>query len=128
MKSKFVLIATAAVFVLSLSIAVLAGPRMTLASFEHSFGNVKAGTPLKYSFKIKNTGNEPLEIKNVSPSCGCTTSAFDKVIAPGAVGNVTLAIDKTESYRGEITKNATVTTNDPEHPNFVLTLRASFTE
>lgn len=102
--------------------------RLSIPSLEHSFGSVKAGTPLTYSFEIKNEGNVDLEIKSVSPSCGCTTSKYDKVIAPGKVGTVTLAVQKTDSYKGEITKTASVTTNDPDHQTFTLTLRANFTE
>jgi hypothetical protein len=109
--------------------APLAGgaPKLVIAALEHSFGNVKAGTPLKYSFKIKNEGDQPLEISNVAPSCGCTTSDYDKVIAPGKEGKITLEVAKTDSYKGEIVKNATVTTNDPNHQSFQLTLKANFT-
>jgi len=105
-----------------------AKPRLSMPSLEHSFGAVKAGMPLTYSFEIKNEGKVDLEIKSVSPACGCTTTKYDKIIAPGKVGTVTLAIEKTETYKGEITKTASVTTNDPEHQTFTLTLRANFTE
>lgn len=105
-----------------------AAPQLVIASMEHSFGTVKPGTPLTYSFVIKNKGKANLEIKNVAPSCGCTTSNYDKVIAPGKEGKVTLAIEKTDSYKGDITKTATVYTNDPAHANFQLTLKAHFAE
>ena len=101
-------------------------PKLTMASFEHSFGAVKPGTPLNFTFKVKNQGNAALEITSVSPSCGCTTSNFDKVIAPGKTGGITLAVEKTDTYTGEIVKTATVKTNDPDHPSFTLTLRATF--
>src|ERR1044071_1994732 len=86
-------------------------PKLAIASLEHSFGSVKAGTPLTYTFKIKNEGQENLEIKSVSPSCGCTTSSFDKVVAPGKEGSITLAVEKTDGYKGEVAKTATVVTN-----------------
>lgn len=100
--------------------------KAVLPALEHSFGVVKPGTPLSYTFKISNAGSEKLEITSVNPSCGCTTSNYDKVIAPGETGSVTLSIQKTENYKGEIVKTATVTTNDPEHASFTLTLRAQF--
>ena len=115
-------------FVISVSAQDGPKPKLSIPSLEHSFGSVKAGTPLTYTFQIKNEGKVDLEIKSVNPSCGCTTSKYDKVIAPGKVGTVTLAVAKTDSYKGEITKTASVTTNDPEHQAFTLTLRASFTE
>ena len=34
-------------------------------------------------FEIANDGDQPLEITEVRPSCGCTVAEFDKVIEPG---------------------------------------------
>jgi hypothetical protein len=101
-------------------------PKLAINSFEHSFGTIKPGTPLNFTFKVKNQGDAPLEITSVSPSCGCTTSNFDKSIAPGKSGGITLAIEKTGTYNGEVVKTATVKTNDPDHPSFTLTLKATF--
>ena len=42
-------------------------PRLAIAETTHDFGEVKAGTPLKHSFKIKNEGSADLLIKNVAP-------------------------------------------------------------
>lgn len=42
-------------------------PKLVIESFTHDFGEVKAGTPLNYSFIIKNQGKANLEIKNVAP-------------------------------------------------------------
>lgn len=42
-------------------------PKLVLQSFTHDFGEVKAGQPLTYSFKIKNEGTADLLIKSVSP-------------------------------------------------------------
>jgi hypothetical protein len=41
-------------------------PKLMLESFTHDFGQVKSGTPLKYSFKIKNAGKSDLFIKSVN--------------------------------------------------------------
>src|SRR5262245_18585337 len=101
-------------------------PRMVISELEHNFGSIKAGTPLKYTFKVTNKGTANLEVKNVAPSCGCTTSNFDKVVAPGKSGGITLEIEKTDGYKGETTKTAQVTTNDPNRQSFTLTLRADF--
>ncbi|MEW6128125.1 MAG: DUF1573 domain-containing protein [Acidobacteriota bacterium] len=102
-------------------------PKLFIGSLEYSFGTVSAGTPLNYSFKLQNIGDGNLEIKNVEPACGCTASDYDKVIAPGKEGKISLSIKDTESYNGDVVKTATVTTNDPARPTFTLTLRATFT-
>jgi len=101
-------------------------PKLMTASFEYSFGDVKPGEPLTHSFEIRNLGDANLEIRSVNPSCGCTTSNFDKVIAPGKKGAITLVVEKTEEYKGEVVKTASVTTNDPDHQSFTLTMKANF--
>jgi len=47
-------------------------------------------------------------------------------VPPGQEGKITLAIEHTESYQGEIAKSANVTTNDPVYSSFSLTLRGYF--
>lgn len=42
-------------------------PMLVIESFTHDFGEVKAGTPLRYAFKIKNAGKGALLINNVAP-------------------------------------------------------------
>lgn len=101
-------------------------PKLVIGSLEHSFGKVKPGTPLSYTFEIENQGKGALEIASVTPSCGCTKGEFDKSIAAGAKGKISLSIAKTEKYSGEILKTASVTTNDPAHKQFNLVLRADF--
>lgn len=44
-----------------------AAPLMVIDSFTHDFGEVKAGTPLRYAFKVKNQGKADLLIINVAP-------------------------------------------------------------
>jgi Protein of unknown function (DUF1573) len=43
-------------------------PLLVIESTTHDFGEVKAGTPLRYTFKIKNEGKADLLINNVAPS------------------------------------------------------------
>lgn len=100
--------------------------RLVLESPNHNFGEVKSGTPLRFSFKLRNEGKADLQVLSVQPGCGCTAADFDKVIAPGKEGKITLAIEHTESYVGDITKSAAVTTNDPQMQNLTLTLHAIF--
>jgi hypothetical protein len=47
-------------------------------------------------------------------------------VPPGKEGSITLAITQTAGYAGEVSKSATVTTNDPVLATFYLTLRAYF--
>jgi len=50
----------------------------------HDFGLIIEGEKPEYLFKFKNVGNEPIVIKDVKPSCGCTTPEWPKnPIMPG---------------------------------------------
>ncbi len=77
---KTLLLATAFMF----SIAVMAQPKAEdVAKFnseKHDFGKIIAGTPVTYSFEIKNIGDKPLVVENSWASCGCTTP--EKIVDP----------------------------------------------
>ena len=102
------------------------GPVAQIEAMIHDFGEMKSGDPLRHSFKVKNVGDSDLLIEGVAVSCGCTASDFTKTISPGKEGSITLAIEQTTGYSGEMLKTATVTTNDPRQKSFVLSLRARF--
>ena len=44
-----------------------AAPALVIESYTHDFGEVKAGTPLRFAFKVKNQGKADLLINNVAP-------------------------------------------------------------
>lgn len=45
---------------------------------------------------------------------------------PGQEGKIELAVEHTEGLSGEVSKSASVSTNDPKNPTFSLILRARF--
>ena len=77
---KILLLASAFTF----SLAVMAQSAVdSVAKFnveKHDFGKLKAGTPVTYSFEIKNISNKPLVVENSWASCGCTTP--EKIVDP----------------------------------------------
>ena len=53
------------------------------------FGKIIEGQKLEVSFRYKNTGNKPLVIYAVRPSCGCTLPETPgKPLAPGETGEI----------------------------------------
>ncbi len=77
------------------------------------FGRVMAGTVVTHDFWFTNTGNGPLEILAVRPSCGCTTSGeHDRIIEPGASARIPIVV-ATKKLAGKLTKTVTVHTNIP---------------
>jgi hypothetical protein len=68
------------------------------------------GEPLRV-VKFKNTGTEPLIIKNAKGSCGCTVPNWPKEpILPGESGQI--EIRYATNRPGKIDKRVTVTTNE----------------
>lgn len=77
----------------------------------HDFGNIKEGAKVEHVFKFKNTGNVPLIVTAVQPSCGCTASNYTKdPVAPGGTGTVSLTFDSS-GKPGAQNKTAKVTAN-----------------
>ena len=83
-------------------------------------GRVEAGTEIRHTYELRNTGPRPLQI-SAKPSCGCTTADYDKEIPPNGVGKLTAVLDTTHA-RGRVEKVVTVTTNDPMQPAITLTI------
>lgn len=102
--------------------AVTKTPRIILSNVEFSAGDVKEGTIVQHAFEFKNEGNADLTIDEVMPGCGCSTVEFDKVVAPGKTGKITIQV-KTAGFSGAAVKTAVVKTNDPTKPHFELSLR-----
>ena len=71
-----------------------AQPKATFDKMTHEFGVVLWKHPATATFQIKNDGDKPLVISNVTTSCGCTVADWTKEpIAPGATGVVTSTFD-----------------------------------
>jgi hypothetical protein len=53
------------------------------------FGKIIEGAKLDVAFRFRNTGNKPLVIEKVQPSCGCTVAEQPKEpIQPGQEGQI----------------------------------------
>ncbi|HRI01030.1 MAG TPA: DUF1573 domain-containing protein [Saprospiraceae bacterium] len=81
----------------------------------HDWGELKEGDHMKYAFKFKNTGSEPLVISDAKGSCGCTVPDWPREpIAPGASGEIKVEFDskgKGSEDGSKQTKKVTVTAN-----------------
>lgn len=78
---------------------------------QHDFGSVVEGTQVTYQYKFKNTGEHPLHITKVKPSCGCTTPKFsEEPIEPGEEGFIDVSFDS-QGRPGVQSKTITVTGN-----------------
>lgn len=105
--------------------ADIKGPRPIIEATEltHDFGQVWLGPVLDHKFEIKNTGDAPLEIKKVKPSCGCTVAGqYPPTIEPGGKGLFPFSISSAK-LNGRFEKSITISSNDPVTPDLHLKLR-----
>jgi hypothetical protein len=94
-----------------------AAPKKTGPQFKfkggdvHDFGQVKKGPIVNYSFEFTNTGKEPLIIRDVNPSCGCTNAEWDKEpILPGKKGRIKVGL-RTAEQKGNFMKEVYIQSN-----------------
>jgi Protein of unknown function (DUF1573) len=60
-----------------------------LDSANKHFGKIAEGQKLEVSYRFKNTGNKPLVIQRVQPSCGCTVAEQpSEPVPPGEEGMI----------------------------------------
>ena len=87
-------------------------------------GMITKGELIERTFQIRNEGDEPLNILEVKPACGCTVAEYDRTIAPGATGSIKAAV-KSAGFDGPIAKGITVRTNDTASPRLELVIKAN---
>lgn len=85
--------------------------KINWAKESHDFGEIKQGKAVSVEFSFTNTGDEPLLIADVVPSCGCTASDYSKEpIAPGK--SSTIKITYNAAAMGPFAKTITVNFQD----------------
>lgn len=99
------------------------GPKAVPAEPIKDFDIVPKGELIEHTFVIRNEGDAALEITEVRPACGCTVAEFDKSIAPGEAGKVSIKL-KTDNFAGPISKPIAVFTNDSDNPKLQLVVKA----
>ncbi len=86
------------------------------------FGTVKQDSVLQGNILFINTGAEPVTIKNVRTSCGCTVAQITKrECTPGDTMNVPFSFN-TKGYEGLVRKTITILfqEDDTNDTNFVI--------
>lgn len=100
------------------------GARIYFEETQHDFGKVKEGTKVEYTFNFENKGTEPLVVKDVKTSCGCTAAVVSSnTLKPGEVGSLKVGFD-TKNRVGRNSKSVTIVSNDDREPNRVLMIYA----
>ena len=107
-------------------------PRIGLEMTMLELGEMPNGEIAERDVKVSNEGREPLVVKSVVTTCGCTTAVLTPMtIAPGETGTLHIAFDSGAhgpDLRGEIMRRVILTTNDPAQPEMFVDLEATITD
>lgn len=100
--------------------------QITTANTAINCGQVTFRQPIKAEFTLKNSGTQPLIIKDVRSSCGCTTVEYDKEpIASGQTFKVSAVYDAKQM--GHFQKQLGIYSNASDEP-FMLTIKGVVVE
>jgi Protein of unknown function (DUF1573) len=90
----------------------------------HDFGKITPDRKVSARFKVMNTGNAVLNISQVNPSCGCTSTVVGKwSVNPGESTEVEATFNP-QGMKGVVRKSMQVVSNDPKTPSATLTMEA----
>jgi hypothetical protein len=93
------------------------GAKFKFVEETHDFGVLERGPVAMYSFEFTNTGDQPLIVMNVTPSCGCTNVEWPKTpVLPGQKGKIQLGL-KTEEQHGIFNKEVYIQSNAVNNPH-----------
>ncbi len=102
------------VFILLLALPIVAKSTIKFKSTRVDFGEIESGKSVDVSFEFENVGTDLLLIKNVIPSCGCTSTGLaKKEYKTGEKGVITSRFNGS-GYNGKIVKSITVVSNDSD--------------
>ena len=94
-----------------------------VASFDsdaYNFGDIHEGTRVDHDFILTNNGKDPLIIRKVTTTCGCTVSEPSLFVIPGGKQSI---ISCTFDGHGKVGKQfhtVSLILNDPDNPQFML--------
>lgn len=99
---------------------MLDAPSIELDTIVFNFGRIKPGKVAKFDFNLINKGKNPLLIRKLLPSCGCTAIAPEKTeIAGGEKSKIAVSFDS-KGKSGKQYYNITLITNDPKNQSINL--------
>ena len=98
------------------------GAGVVAESPSHDFGEVWSGSPIDHVFRVRNDGDEPVEILAITPGCTCLVLGdHSGTIAPGGRSEIPVQL-RTVKLKGRVTQTAVVRTDDIRTPELTLAL------
>ncbi|HPP52381.1 MAG TPA: DUF1573 domain-containing protein [Thermoguttaceae bacterium] len=99
-----------------------ARPKLVIEEREYNFGVLDADVTRRHAFVFRNEGQGVLTLTAGTTTCRCTLLDLRQTEVPPG-GSTEVVIEwNTKHQAGPYRQTATVHTNDPEHPEVVLTI------
>lgn len=107
-----------------------ARPQIEITPQDFNFGQIQYGQEVNYVFLVKNAGQEVLEIKRLSTSCGCTSAKIAKEqINPGETTELLVVYDtgamSGPHALGQQERIIYIKSSDPINPQVEVTIHAN---
>jgi hypothetical protein len=107
-----------------IGVASQPAPHITFDAPHFDFGRIPGDAKVSHRFKVTNTGQAYLNITQLNPSCGCTSTVLGKwSLAPGESTEVEANFNPA-GFRGPVRKSIQVVSDDPATPRATLTFEA----
>ncbi|MDR1384048.1 MAG: DUF1573 domain-containing protein [Planctomycetaceae bacterium] len=96
-------------------------PQAVLDEEEFNFGVFEKEQKGEHRFVVHNKGNANLTLTMLNKSCSCTNVDISQTsVAPGKDARITLSWKPNTTGGGSYTQGASIKTNDPNRPQFIL--------
>lgn len=114
--------AAALMATVAMAATALAAPELSVVQGTYNFGTVTQGKKVQHNFVIKNSGDSPLQIKQLNAACGCTAAKpSSSTILPGHKAQIEVTFDST-NFSGKVEKTVSMTSNAGKSPNYTFTM------
>jgi len=98
------------------------GPRIEFEKSNLDLGTVAQNSVMDFSFRFMNTGDKPLLISEVRPSCDCVVLDFPPAEVAAGTSAAISGKFLSGSYRGQVNQTIVVASNDEKYASLMLTL------
>ncbi len=105
-------------------------PQIEITPQSFNFNEIEYGSIVEHTFKIKNLGEETLEIKKIATSCACTSAEVGKkILEPDEETDLNVTYDTglmgdSPHAKGEQERIIYIKSNDPINPQVEVTIHA----
>lgn len=104
--------------------ALASAQTITFDKTTFDYGDIKPSSDGNRFFTVTNTGDKPLVISSVKPSCGCTTPEFSTdPIMPGKSSKIKVGYNT--AIKGQFNKMIEVFSNDPANSRSVIYIKGN---